>query len=331
MAILAFGGGTSHTPMLNCAYEHWLRFEERDRLRKHLDLKGRLLPYEQMLAEADPAIAREYINPASFRERYERTHAGIGRMKRAIADAKLDVLVIVGDDQHEIFQDDNMPAFAVYCGAQIRNNARASLKGGEPKWFGDAQRDNCEPEQPRDYPVAQDLAKHLIGRLMAAEFDVSASQQLAPGIGEGHAVGFVHRFLLGEGAIPVVPVFINTYFPPNQPSPARCYKLGRALAESIRSFSGGQRVGILASGGLSHFTVDEELDRSVVAAMDGGDGRYLSSIPAERLQMGTSEIRNWICVAGAMAGRKLDWVDYIPGYRTAAGTGIGICFAQWQA
>src|SRR4051812_37683575 len=140
MAILAFGGGTSHTPMLNCAYENWLRFEERDRLRKHIDLKGRLVPYDQMRDEADPAIARDYINPQSFRERYERTHAGIARMRQAIAAARLDVLVIVGDDQHEIFQDDNLPAFAVYCGATIRNNTRDTLKAGEPQWFGDAQR-----------------------------------------------------------------------------------------------------------------------------------------------------------------------------------------------
>src|SRR3954462_8909487 len=98
MAILAFGGGTSHTPMLNLGYEYWLRFEERDRLRKHIDLKGSLVPYEEMRAAADPAIARDYINPQSFRARYECTHAGIGRMKEAIAAAELDALVIVGDD-----------------------------------------------------------------------------------------------------------------------------------------------------------------------------------------------------------------------------------------
>jgi hypothetical protein len=76
--------------------------------------------------------------------------------------------------------------------------------------------------------------------------------------------------------------------------------------------------------------VDEDLDRGVIKAMDGGDGKFLSTIPPERLQAGTSEIRNWICVAGAMGERRLDWVEYTPGYRTSAGTGIGICFAQWR-
>jgi 3-O-methylgallate 3,4-dioxygenase len=331
MAQLVFGGGTSHTPMLNCGYEYWLRFEERDRLRKHVDLKGRLVAYEQMLAEADPAIARDYINPPSFTARYKQTHEGIARMKRAIAEARLDALVIIGDDQHEIFHDENMPAFAVYCGAQIRNTERESLKLMEPPWFGEAQRDNREPKEPRDYPVADGLAKHVISGLIASEFDVSTSQHLLPGVGEGHAVGFVHRHLLEPDAIPVVPVFINTYYPPNQPSAGRCYKLGRALAEAAASYPENLRIGILASGGLSHFVVDEALDRELIAAMDKGDAEMLCGIPDRRMPSGTSEIRNWICVAGAMAGRRLAWVDYIPGYRTSAGTGIGICFAQWEA
>jgi hypothetical protein len=331
MAQLVFGGGTSHTPMLNCAYENWLRFEERDRLRKHVDLKGRLVAFEQMVAEADPAIARDYINPSSFTARYKQTHEGIARMRLAIKEARLDALVIVGDDQQEIFHDDNMPAFAVYCGAHIRNEVRENLKAQPPVWFGEAQRDNLEPTEARDYPVAQDLAKHVIGGLVGAEFDVSTSKHLQPGVGEGHAVGFVHRHLLGHESIPVVPVFINTYYPPNQPSAARCYKLGRALAAAISSYPENMRIGILASGGLSHFVVDETLDRELIAAMDKSDADMLCGIPDRRMPSGTSEIRNWICVAGAMAGRRLAWVDYIPGYRTSAGTGIGICFAQWQA
>jgi 3-O-methylgallate 3,4-dioxygenase len=331
MAQLVFGGGTSHTPMLNCAYENWLRFEERDRLRKHVDLKGRLVTIEEMRADADPAIARDYINPASFTERYKQTHEGIAHMKRAIAEARLDALVIVGDDQQEIFHNENMPAFAVYCGTHIRNEIRENLKAQPPAWFGEAQRDNLEPKEARDYPVADGLAKHMIAGLVGAEFDISTSQHLLPGVGEGHAVGFVHRHLLGPDSIPVVPVFINTYYPPNQPSAARCYKLGRALSEVIAAYPENLRVGILASGGLSHFVVDEALDRDLIAAMDKSDAAMLCGIPEHRMQMGTSEIRNWICVAGAMAGRRLGWVNYIPGYRTSAGTGIGICFAQWEA
>ena len=67
--------------------------------------------------------------------------------------------------------------------------------------------------------------------------------------------------------IPIVPVALNTYFPPNQPRPRRCYDLGQAIRKAVQSAKGGARVGILASGGLSHFTVDEELDRRVLAGL----------------------------------------------------------------
>ncbi len=330
MARLVFGCGTSHTPMLHCSLDHWQRFEERDKLRKHIDLGGREVSYPELLAGVGDAIAHDYINPRSFAERHAQSQAGIARVKQAIAAARLDTLIVVGDDQHEIFHDENMPAFSVYCGKQIRNTTRDKLPLVQPPWFGEAQRDNREPDQPRDYPVDDGLALHLIGRLIASEFDISTSRHLLPDQGEGHAVGFVHRHLFGADPIPVVPVFINTYFPPNQPSAARCYKLGQAIAAAVASYPGDARVGILASGGLSHFTVDEKLDRELIAAMDSSDAEWLCNLPDRRMQQGTSEIRNWICVAGAMSGRRLDWVDYIPGYRTAAGTGIGICFAQWR-
>jgi 3-O-methylgallate 3,4-dioxygenase len=52
-------------------------------------------------------------------------------------------------------------------------------------------------------------------------------------------------------------------------------------------------------------------------------------LPREQLNSGSSEIRNWICAAGALEHLDLSWVDYFPGYRTSAGTGTGLCFASW--
>jgi hypothetical protein len=93
---------------------------------------------------------------------------------------------------------------------------------------------------------------------------------------------------------------------------------------------GNARVGILGSGGLSHFMVDEDLDRLVLDACRRNDGEALSSIPMKKLNSGTSEIRNWIAVAGASKHLKTDWQEYIPCYRSAAGTGCGMGFAVWK-
>ena len=91
-------------------------------------------------------------------------------------------------------------------------------------------------------------------------------------------------------------------------------------------------VAFACSGGLSHFVVDEELDRGVMKALEEKDTTYLTSIPVERIQSGTSEIRNWITVAGILSETdlRMTLVDYVPSYRSEAGTGCGMAFANWE-
>jgi 3-O-methylgallate 3,4-dioxygenase len=130
--------------------------------------------------------------------------------------------------------------------------------------------------------------------------------------------------------LPVIPVILNTFDPPNQPTPRRCVALGNALRELIAEWPQDLRVGVIASGGLSHFVVDEALDQHVLAAIRRKDLAALAALDPLQLQAGSSEIRNWI-VVGAMA-RDLDLgeVDYIPGYRSPALTGTGLAFATWK-
>jgi hypothetical protein len=174
------------------------------------------------------------------------------------------------------------------------------------------------------------LAEHLTAALIDNDFDVASADRLPEGQGEGHAFGFVHRRLMNGDDLPVVPVFINTYYPPNQPTPRRCYAIGQAIRAAVDTFPGERRVGVVASGGLSHFTVDEALDRHVLRALQEKDAKALQSLPRTKLNSGNSEIRNWICAAGALEHLGLDWWQYVPGYRTPAGTGTGLCFATWS-
>jgi 3-O-methylgallate 3,4-dioxygenase len=76
--------------------------------------------------------------------------------------------------------------------------------------------------------------------------------------------------------------------------------------------------------------VDEGLDTDLLDAIAASDRETLRSIPPELLQAGSSEIRNWIAVAGAMAGRGLVYREYVPCYRTIAGTGCGMGFVRWE-
>jgi len=88
----------------------------------------------------------------------------------------------------------------------------------------------------------------------------------------------------------------------------------------------------MASGGLSHQILDEELDHIVVDALVERDFDTLDSLSRDRLNRapGTPEILNWITVAGAMEPLGMTLVDYVPCYRSLAGTGHGVTFGYWK-
>jgi hypothetical protein len=328
MAQLVLGIGTSHTPMLNAPPEDWPRFYERDSKRTNLlDTGGRLTSYEEQLKHAPAGITAE-ITPERMQARHRAVEGAMARLGDFLREARLDTLIVVGDDQDELYHPDNMPGMLIYYGETIPNvPLGADFKG--PEWARRATARWYEEKEPRDYPVDASLARHLIDALIDREFDIAASAATPKGEGEGHAIGFVHKRIMKE-IVPIVPVCINTYYPPNQPTPRRCYKLGQAIRAAVESYPGDKRVGIVGSGGLSHFVVDEALDRGFIDMMRRKDAGAIQALPREKLNSGSSEIRNWICVAGAVEHLSLEWSLYEPGYRTPAGTGTGLGFAFWS-
>ena len=330
MAKLVAAFGSSHSPALNSTAGDMPGHARRDeQYQNHLDLDGNRVGYEELLRRAPPSVMQE-ITPRRIESRIAACERHIDRLARSIAAASLDALVVVGDDQKEQYFEDNLPAFLVYCGKTIVNGVQ-DLPPSAPEYWKRARSQYFEPDAPREYPVAAELALHVVQSLVESGFDLACGQALPRPRGEGHAFGFVHRRLLRDHVVPVVPVVVNTYYPPNQPRPARCHALGQALRSSIEAFPGEGRVGILASGGLSHFTIDEQLDRGVLQACAQADARALASLPVNKLNSGSSEIRNWIVVAGAAERLQTAWQAYEPLYRTPAGTGCGMAFAAWRS
>jgi 3-O-methylgallate 3,4-dioxygenase len=254
---------------------------------------------------------------------------GLAKLRDAIGRIAPDIIVIIGDDQKEMLQEDNLPAFLVYWGKEIVNRPTTRVEPWD--WYTEARRRYYEPVA-KAFPVASDMGEYLVGALMGANFDVAQStrQPEHVGEGEGHAFAFPREVLMPNKSVPVVPVCINAYYPPNQPSAQRCYDFGNALARAIKSWPKSARVAFVATGGLSHFCLDEEFDRNLIAAMQHKDQKAIASVPPAKLKSGSGEIRNWIALAGAMEALNLEWSDYVPCYRSPAGTGTGIAFAIWQ-
>jgi hypothetical protein len=85
----------------------------------------------------------------------------------------------------------------------------------------------------------------------------------------------------------------------------------------------------VASGGLSHTKIDEVLDEKFLAALQANDQAFMSAMPSSVFREGTSEILNWIVIAGA-ADRAGKLVEYSPLYRTKTGVGCAMGFAYWD-
>jgi 3-O-methylgallate 3,4-dioxygenase len=326
MAKVVFGVATSHSPNLSTPVDKWHLHAERDQNKKDQHFRGKYYTFEQLLElRRSEALDRE-ISQEKWMEKYEQWEQRIVEVQEKLAEVNPDILVVIGDDQRELFLEDGMPTFSVFWGEKVLVVPREKLPPSlEPsRWanFG---------ERLESYSCHPELGKHIVEKMMVEGFDVAQLTQQAQGRGIGHSYIFTRqRVMTKDMEIPMVPVMVNTYFPPNQPTVGRCYAFGQALRRAIESWDSDKRVAIVASGGLSHFVVDEELDRLVLKALANKDEALLAKVREEDLHEGTSEIRNWIVGAGAVEHLNMKLIDYIPAYRTEAGTGCGMAFAWWE-
>lgn len=330
MAEIVLGIGTSHAPQLSTPEPQWHLHAERDRRDQVLWFRGQRLSFDELVGKRAHEHLEAMVTEQMWQTKHRSCQNAIKELRDTLIEANPDVVVVIGDDQRELFLEDNTPAIAVYGGEHLMSLPRdpsrlhpALRPAGWAMW-GDA---------PVSHACAASLGRHLAQQLVEDDFDVAYCATQPEGRSLGHAFNFVfNRLLPGtDHHVPLLaPVFLNTYYPPNRPTPKRVYQLGRALGAALRSWDHTARVCIVASGGLSHFVVDETLDRRVIEGIAGHDEDSLTSVPTAWMMSGSAEILNWICGAGALEGLSMRLVDYVPVYRTEAGTGCGMAFAIWR-
>jgi 3-O-methylgallate 3,4-dioxygenase len=330
MAEIVAGIASSHTPQLSTGIDLWTDHAERDK--KNRRLLGRdagFHSYDEILATADPRIVDE-LTPEVWGAKHERAQQGVRLLSQRLAAAKADVVVIYGDDQNEMFADDGIPTFGCFTGDRLTDRPPTGAELERlPKGIRAASW-AAHGTGATEHLVSADLSRRVLDVLVESDFDLTRVARQREGRTLGHAFTFP-RYRLGlPPEVPMVPVFINTYYPPNVPTARRCYQLGVIVRRAIESWDTGARVAVIASGGLSHFVVDEELDRRVLTAIERDDAAALGSLTRRQLRSGTSEILNWIAAAGSLGGLRAEVIDYVPGYRTPAGTGAGMAFVSWE-
>ncbi len=112
----------------------------------------------------------------------------------------------------------------------------------------------------------------------------------------------------------------------------RCLDLGPSIVQAVKDWDTDKRVALIASGGLTHFVIDETVDRLFLQAIQDGDMAPVERLGEGVFQDGTSEIKNWLPLTSAMqqTGFRPELIDYVPCYRSEAGSGHAMGFVVWK-
>jgi 3-O-methylgallate 3,4-dioxygenase len=217
MAEIVMGLGTSHGSQVSLTPDWWPKHGELDRNRSN---------YDELVRDRAEQLA-DQLTPEVWQRKYDAVQAAVAEAGHALQSAAPDVLLVVGDDQGELYRSDNMPAISIYWGDTVddipRDMSKVPASRAAAMWAKHAQ-------ERETYPVASTLGRHAIEHCIAAGFDLAQISTQPENRSIGHAFTFVRLRLMGDRVIPIVPIMLNTYFPPNQPTAARCYALGPRIS-----------------------------------------------------------------------------------------------------
>ena len=334
MAQIVLAMATTHGPQLHTTVEQWQLRVKADRERKHPFRDG-TYSFDELVAMRRAENLDAMSSLEAQRGYHARCHAAMTTLADKWEDVGADVAVILGNDQNEIYETDELnPAFMVFCGDKIPNYPQsAEAKKSLPPGIAEAEHGHAT-ERYTEYRGVPQLGAHIINTMIERDFDVAASKKWPKHArnGASHAFGHIYRQVMRDNVVPNVPIYQNTFFPPNQPKASRSYAFGRIVKEAIESWDSDKTVAVFASGGMSHFVIDESFDRRFVAALRDKDKTYLTTLPLAQLQSGTSELKSWISLAGVLESTNADMheVDYVPCYRSSAGTGTANGFYWWD-
>ncbi len=334
MAKIVLAMATTHGPQLHTSVEQWQLRVKADKGRKHPFRNG-VYGFDELVALRRAEDLEAKSSMEAQRSYHARCHAAMDQLAEKWDEVGADVAVILGNDQDEIYDTAQLnPAFMVFYGDTIPSYPQPDEdKKSLPPGVAEAEHGHAA-QAYTEYPGAPDLGAHIIKTLIEHEFDIAASSLWPKRArnGASHAFGHIYRQVMRDQVVPNVPIYQNTFFPPNQPTAKRSYRFGQIVRKAIASWESDKRVAVFASGGMSHFVIDEKFDRAFVNALKNRDQAYLSSIPLNELQSGTSELKSWISLAGLLEDVSADMheIDYVPCYRSPAGTGTANGFYWWD-
>ncbi len=279
--------------------------------------------YRQRYGQEPPILPEiETETPQNIAPRYERLRAAHDALRAQIAEARADLVIILGDDQNENLTSANMPQLALYTGGDFILNRRGAASRAR-------------------YKSHSEFARALLERAVREDFDFAYLDRFPEDELLSHAHWQFLDTLMPEAKLPAVLLFMNAiHFPAT--TPRRCYAVGKLLRDFIADRPANERILIAASGGLSHFTagypwrsyhgrfgygsISEEFDRGLIKRIETGEGHAFTELTSEDLlEHGDIEFRAWIALLGAIGAQPSRFAVYEPFYRAIGGMAV----ASW--
>ena len=173
------------------------------------------------------------------------------------------------------------------------------------------------------------LAAHLAEQLVIDEFDLTLMNEMEV----DHGLTVPLSLMFGkreEWPVRVIPLAVNvTQFP--TPSAERCWRLGEAIGDAVRSYPAGLNVQIWGTGGMSHQLqgeraglINPEFDNAFLDQLtaDPGSLRKITRLDFLR-EAGTAgiELIMWLIMRGALGDNveELQRFYHVPASNTAVG------------
>lgn len=238
---------------------------------------------------------------------------GFERLARWYGDLRPDLVILFSAEHIVNFQRSHVPSFLVGIGERHRIAREFDLPAD------------------KTVPGDREVGRGLVEFCYRHGFDVSHSVDLA--LDHGSVIPLHH--LDPTFATPVVPIFVNTAFPP-LPTLRRSFQLGQQVGAFVRRELGGRRTLLVATGGIVHAVgerpraLDFGFDRTFIAAMAEGDVERILEMDQEQLDElgnGTNEIRCWLALRGALGdGAVGEIVTAEPG----GGPKMGMYQMKWE-
>ncbi len=299
------------------------------------------------------AMRAEWENQGTLAlQHQQRLKAAFYQVRAAIDAFKPDAIVIFGDDQYENFKEDLIPPFCTYLFEETES--RPFTVGGYGRKGQNAwgEGEDTVFHHKGNRPLGTHIATELIENGFPISYSLVNSHYAQNGPTMlTHAFLNTLMYLDWDRKgfdYPIVPIQVNCYgkdvvpsrgrnahldpamralpfgeidAPPG-PTPATCFELGARVYDILSKTSG--RYVIMGSSGWSHaFLVgkhswlypDVETDRQRWQnVLDGTESTWAAITNAEIHDAGEQEFKNWICLAGAMQGRRAQPLDYLETY-----------------